>query len=46
LKQLDAASAEYEFAGDEGYVRARITDSNGWVAWTQPAAVSVARQER
>jgi len=46
LKQVDAASAEYEFAGDEGYVRARITDSNGWVAWTQPAAVSVARQER
>lgn len=28
--------ARYTFAGDEGYVRARIEDSNGLRAWTQP----------
>ena len=29
----------YEIRGDEGYVRAKITDSNGYVAWTQPVLV-------
>jgi hypothetical protein len=29
--------AVYKIVGDEGYVRARITDSNGLRAWTQPA---------
>jgi hypothetical protein len=28
--------AAYEFRGDEGYVRARIIDSDDKVAWTQP----------
>lgn len=28
--------AEYRFRGNELYVRARVTDSNGKVAWTQP----------
>ena len=28
--------AKYTFAGDEGYVRARIEDSGGLRAWTQP----------
>jgi len=28
--------AVYELAGDEAYVRAKVTDSGGWVAWTQP----------
>ena len=28
--------ATYQVRGDEGYVRARITDSNGKRAWTQP----------
>ena len=29
-------AARYAIRGDEGYVRARVTDSNGWQAWTQP----------
>jgi hypothetical protein len=29
----------YDIRGDEGYVRAKITDSNGYVAWTQPVLV-------
>jgi hypothetical protein len=28
--------ARYSFTGNEGYVRARIEDSNGLKAWTQP----------
>lgn len=28
--------ARYNFKGDEGYVRARVEDSGGWRAWTQP----------
>jgi hypothetical protein len=28
--------AVYKIVGDEGYVRSRITDSNGLRAWTQP----------
>ena len=31
--------ARYTFKGDEGYVRARIDDSNGHRAWTQPVIV-------
>lgn len=31
--------SEYRFTGKEGYVRARITDSNGFRAWTQPVFV-------
>ena len=31
--------ARYTFTGDEGYVRARIEDSNGLRAWTQPVIV-------
>jgi hypothetical protein len=31
--------AEYAFRGDEGYVRAKVLDSNGRVAWVQPAMV-------
>ena len=31
--------AVYRPSGDEGYVRARIRDSNGRVAWTQPRLV-------
>ena len=32
--------ATYEFRGDEGYVRARVLESNGRIAWTQPAVIS------
>jgi hypothetical protein len=31
--------ATYEFKGDEGYVRARIVESNGKMAWMQPVLV-------
>lgn len=31
--------ATYTFKGDEGYVRAKIFESNGQVAWTQPVLV-------
>ena len=37
-EQLEA-SASYTFKGDEGYVRARIIESNGDAAWTQPVPV-------
>lgn len=40
LEEVDGLTATYEFAGDEGYVRATITDSNGGVAWTQPVRLS------
>jgi hypothetical protein len=28
--------SSYRITGSEGYVRARITDSSGRIAWTQP----------
>ena len=31
--------AEYTFRGDEGYVRAKVIESNGRVAWVQPVEV-------
>jgi hypothetical protein len=31
-----AAPVRYEWKGDEGYVRVKIIDSNGLMAWTQP----------
>jgi hypothetical protein len=31
--------ATYTFRGDEGYVRAKVVESNGRVAWTQPVMV-------
>lgn len=36
LKEATASPATYDFAGGEGYVRAKVIDSNGLVAWTQP----------
>lgn len=32
--------ATYTFRGDEGYVRAKVIESNGFVAWVQPTLVS------
>ncbi|MEK6613169.1 MAG: CehA/McbA family metallohydrolase [Gemmatimonadota bacterium] len=32
--------ATYRFRGDEGYVRVRVIESNGLMAWTQPVRVS------
>lgn len=37
LQEVAGVEAGYQFAGDEGYVRATVTDSNGLAAWTQPA---------
>jgi hypothetical protein len=39
LQDSTADPAIYDVKGDEGYVRARITDSNGHMAWTQPVFV-------
>ena len=41
LEGAVASPARYDFRGpaDEGYVRAKIVDSNGLIAWTQPVAV-------
>jgi hypothetical protein len=36
LQETTGASAEYKPRGDEGYVRAKIINSNGLMAWTQP----------
>jgi len=35
--------ATYQFRGDEGYVRARVLESNGRVAWLQPVVVAPSR---
>jgi hypothetical protein len=34
-----APPAVYELRGDEGYVRAKVLESNGAMAWTQPVMV-------
>ena len=36
LKEAVASPATYTFTGDERYVRAKIFESNGRMAWTQP----------
>ena len=36
LNESTSNPATYTFTGDEGYVRAKIFESNGRVAWTQP----------
>jgi hypothetical protein len=35
--------AQYKFSGNEGYVRARVEDSGGHRAWTQPVFVNAQR---
>ena len=39
LAEQHEPKASYTFNGDEGYVRAKIIESNGRIAWTQPVAV-------
>jgi len=39
LTDVGEASATYAFKGDEGYVRARVIESNGRMAWVQPVVV-------
>ena len=43
LSERADASATYEIKGDEGYVRARVLESNGLVAWCQPVIVPARR---
>ncbi|HET7219501.1 MAG TPA: CehA/McbA family metallohydrolase [Vicinamibacterales bacterium] len=40
LHEAIDSPAEYLFRGDEGYVRAKVFESNGRVAWTQPVLVT------
>jgi hypothetical protein len=39
LEEAATSPASYDISGREGYVRARILDSNGQMAWTQPLFV-------
>jgi hypothetical protein len=39
LRESVEATATYEIRGDEGYVRARVVESNGRMAWCQPVIV-------
>jgi hypothetical protein len=40
LARVRGAQASYRIRGNEGYVRARVTDSNGRRAWTQAVRVT------
>ncbi|HYN07790.1 MAG TPA: CehA/McbA family metallohydrolase [Vicinamibacterales bacterium] len=40
LKEATERAATYEFRGDEGYVRARVIESNGRIAWCQPVRIA------
>jgi len=39
LREVTEPAATYEIRGNEGYVRARVLESNGRVAWAQPIMV-------
>ena len=39
LSEVATPTASYTFKGDEGYVRAKVMESNGKVAWIQPVPV-------
>lgn len=43
LREVHTNPASYALRGDEGYVRARVLESNGRVAWTQPVSAAPAR---
>lgn len=43
LQESLASPATYTYRGDEGYVRARVLESNGLMAWTQPVRVGSPR---
>jgi hypothetical protein len=40
LAERAEPTAIYAFKGDEGYVRARVLESNGQIAWAQPVMLS------
>ena len=39
LREVTTNPATYRITGGEGYVRAKVIESNGAVAWTQPVLV-------
>ena len=39
LREVAEPTATYQIRGDEGYVRARLLESNGRLAWCQPILV-------
>jgi hypothetical protein len=39
LREVTEPTATYDIRGDEGYVRARVLESNGRMAWCQPVVV-------
>ena len=39
LAEVSSSPYQYDIVGHEGYVRARVRDSNGQMAWTQPVFV-------
>ena len=39
LQEVTTPNASYTFQGQEGYVRAKVIESNGRVAWMQPVTV-------
>jgi len=39
LREETEPAATYTFAGDEGYVRVRVLESNGRMAWVQPVVI-------
>jgi hypothetical protein len=43
LSDVPESTATYAIRGDEGYVRARVLESNGRMAWIQPIAVPSAQ---
>jgi hypothetical protein len=45
LSEQVASPAVYTFRGDEQYVRAKVLDSNGAAAWTQPVRVGPRPQQ-
>ena len=40
LSEIAQPTATYQVKGDEGYVRARVIESNGRMAWGQPVVVT------
>jgi hypothetical protein len=40
LREVAEPTATYTIVGDEGYVRARVVESNGRYAWVQPVLVA------
>lgn len=43
LKTVVSNPAVYKIRGNEGYVRAKVFDSNGKIAWTQPVMIAMRR---